>query len=153
MQRADLRPDVVSYALLVSAYGRARREDEALHVFEEMLSAGVRWAPSCIHFLLLLGHKCYFSQAPYSSNNVLCSVCIFIDQPKKPTTFFLMHLLYLEWWSKREQSSRVWEGTGQCLKMCFCNVFQQNRWVVTNLFIFISVIWEKSFVVAKFLFC
>lgn len=43
MQRADLRPDVVSYALLVSAYGKARREDEALAVFEEMLDAGVRY--------------------------------------------------------------------------------------------------------------
>lgn len=107
MQRADLRPDVVSYALLVSAYGKARREDEALHVFEEMLSAGVRWAPSCILFLLLLGHKSYFSQAPYSNNNVIYYVCIFVDQPKKLTTFFLMHLLYLEWWSKRELSSRV----------------------------------------------
>jgi len=43
MQRADLRPDVVSYALLVSAYGKARREEEALAVFEEMLDAGVRY--------------------------------------------------------------------------------------------------------------
>lgn len=42
MQRAGLKPDVVSYALLISAYGKARREDEALAVFEEMLDAGVR---------------------------------------------------------------------------------------------------------------
>lgn len=42
MQRADLRPDVVSYALLINAYGKARREEEALAVFEEMLDAGVR---------------------------------------------------------------------------------------------------------------
>uniref|UniRef100_A0A6V7QWX4 Pentatricopeptide repeat-containing protein n=1 Tax=Ananas comosus var. bracteatus TaxID=296719 RepID=A0A6V7QWX4_ANACO len=41
MQRAGLKPDVVSYALLISAYGKARREDEALAVFEEMLDAGV----------------------------------------------------------------------------------------------------------------
>lgn len=43
MQRAGLRPDVVSYALLISAYGKARREEEALAVFEEMLDAGVRY--------------------------------------------------------------------------------------------------------------
>lgn len=42
MQRAGIRPDVVSYALLISAYGKARREEEALAVFEEMLDAGVR---------------------------------------------------------------------------------------------------------------
>lgn len=42
MQRAGLQPDVVSYALLIKAYGRARREDEALAVFEDMLDAGVR---------------------------------------------------------------------------------------------------------------
>lgn len=43
MQRAGLRPDVVSYALLINAYGKARREEEALAVFEEMLDAGVRY--------------------------------------------------------------------------------------------------------------
>lgn len=48
MQRAGLRPDVVSYALLISAYGKARREEEALAVFEEMLDAGVRYL--VIHF-------------------------------------------------------------------------------------------------------
>ncbi|PKA63980.1 Pentatricopeptide repeat-containing protein [Apostasia shenzhenica] len=42
MQRSGLRPDVVSYTLLISAYGKGRREDEALAVFEEMLDAGVR---------------------------------------------------------------------------------------------------------------
>jgi pentatricopeptide repeat protein len=42
MQRSDIQPDVVSYALLIKAYGRARREEEALSVFEEMLDAGVR---------------------------------------------------------------------------------------------------------------
>ncbi|RWW10383.1 hypothetical protein GW17_00026077 [Ensete ventricosum] len=42
MQRAGVKPDVVSYALLISAYGKARREQEALAVFEEMLDAGVR---------------------------------------------------------------------------------------------------------------
>lgn len=42
MQRAGLKPDVVSYALLINAYGKARREEEALAVFEEMLDAGVR---------------------------------------------------------------------------------------------------------------
>lgn len=43
MHRAGVRPDVVSYALLISAYGKARREEEALAVFEEMLDAGVRY--------------------------------------------------------------------------------------------------------------
>lgn len=43
MQRAGLQPDVVSYALLINAYGKARREEEALAVFEEMLDAGVRF--------------------------------------------------------------------------------------------------------------
>lgn len=42
MQRAGIKPDVVSYALLINAYGKARREEEALAVFEEMLDAGVR---------------------------------------------------------------------------------------------------------------
>lgn len=42
MQRASIRPDVVTYALLINAYGKARREEEALAVFEEMLDAGVR---------------------------------------------------------------------------------------------------------------
>ncbi|XP_043688559.1 pentatricopeptide repeat-containing protein At3g59040 isoform X1 [Telopea speciosissima] len=42
MQRAGLQPDVVSYSLLINAYGKARREEEALAVFEEMLDAGVR---------------------------------------------------------------------------------------------------------------
>ncbi|XP_045790093.1 pentatricopeptide repeat-containing protein At3g59040 [Trifolium pratense] len=52
MQRADLRPDVVSYALLVNAYGKARREDEALAVFEEMLDAGVRPTRKAYNILL-----------------------------------------------------------------------------------------------------
>lgn len=42
MERAAVQPDVVSYALLVSAYGKARREEEALFVFEEMLDSGIR---------------------------------------------------------------------------------------------------------------
>ncbi|KAG8043125.1 hypothetical protein GUJ93_ZPchr1182g33299 [Zizania palustris] len=41
MQRSGLKPDVVSYSLLIKAYGKARREEEALAVFEEMLDAGV----------------------------------------------------------------------------------------------------------------
>ncbi|XP_027363260.1 pentatricopeptide repeat-containing protein At3g59040 [Abrus precatorius] len=52
MQRADLRPDVVSYALLVNAYGKARREQEALAVFEEMLDAGVRPTRKAYNILL-----------------------------------------------------------------------------------------------------
>lgn len=48
MQRAGLQPDVVSYALLIGAYGKARREEEALAVFEEMLDAGVRYFPSAL---------------------------------------------------------------------------------------------------------
>ncbi|KAL6286996.1 hypothetical protein ACE6H2_011386 [Prunus campanulata] len=52
MQRAGLRPDVVSYALLISAYGKARREEEALAVFEEMLDAGVRPTPKAYNILL-----------------------------------------------------------------------------------------------------
>lgn len=52
MQRADLRPDVVSYALLISAYGKARREEEALAVFEEMLDAGVRPTQKSYNILL-----------------------------------------------------------------------------------------------------
>uniref|UniRef100_A0A0E0LS43 PROP1-like PPR domain-containing protein n=1 Tax=Oryza punctata TaxID=4537 RepID=A0A0E0LS43_ORYPU len=41
MQRTGLKPDVVSYSLLIKAYGKARREEEALAVFEEMLDAGI----------------------------------------------------------------------------------------------------------------
>ncbi|KAJ8421970.1 hypothetical protein Cgig2_027293 [Carnegiea gigantea] len=52
MQRAGLRLDVVSYALLIHAYGKARREDEALAVFEEMLDAGVRPTRKTYNILL-----------------------------------------------------------------------------------------------------
>ncbi|KAK7280623.1 hypothetical protein RJT34_25688 [Clitoria ternatea] len=52
MQRADLSPDVVSYALLVNAYGKARREEEALAVFENMLDAGVRPTRKAYNILL-----------------------------------------------------------------------------------------------------
>ncbi|KAL8474133.1 hypothetical protein ACS0TY_030827 [Phlomoides rotata] len=52
MQRAGVRPDVVSYALLINAYGKARREEEALAVFEEMLDAGVRPTHKAYNILL-----------------------------------------------------------------------------------------------------
>ncbi|GAB4850706.1 hypothetical protein Ancab_030006 [Ancistrocladus abbreviatus] len=52
MQRAGLKPDVVSYALLIHAYGKARREEEALAVFEEMLDAGVRPTHKAYNILL-----------------------------------------------------------------------------------------------------
>ncbi|KAJ9559230.1 hypothetical protein OSB04_013844 [Centaurea solstitialis] len=52
MHRAKVRPDVVSYALLISAYGKARREEEALAVFEEMLDAGVRPTKKAYNILL-----------------------------------------------------------------------------------------------------
>ncbi|KAG6607993.1 Pentatricopeptide repeat-containing protein [Cucurbita argyrosperma subsp. argyrosperma] len=52
MQRAGLQPDVVSYALLIGAYGKARREEEALAVFEEMLDAGVRPTRKAYNILL-----------------------------------------------------------------------------------------------------
>ncbi|KAI5001513.1 hypothetical protein ZWY2020_026163 [Hordeum vulgare] len=52
MQRAGLKPDVVSYSLLIKAYGKARREDEALAVFEEMLDAGIRPTRKSYNILL-----------------------------------------------------------------------------------------------------
>lgn len=52
MQRAGLQPDVVSYALLINAYGKARREEEALAVFEEMLDADVRPTLKAYNILL-----------------------------------------------------------------------------------------------------
>ncbi|KAG2258410.1 hypothetical protein Bca52824_077704 [Brassica carinata] len=52
MQRSGIQPDVVSYALLIKAYGRARREEEALSVFEEMLDAGVRPTHQAYNILL-----------------------------------------------------------------------------------------------------
>ncbi|KAM7265378.1 hypothetical protein ACFE04_003061 [Oxalis oulophora] len=52
MQRGGIRPDVVSYALLISAYGKGRREEEALAVFEEMLDAGVRPTRKAYNILL-----------------------------------------------------------------------------------------------------
>ncbi|KAE8695740.1 Pentatricopeptide repeat-containing protein [Hibiscus syriacus] len=52
MQRAGLCPDVVSYALLINAYGKARREEEALAVFEEMLDAGIRPTHKSYNILL-----------------------------------------------------------------------------------------------------
>ncbi|KZV16617.1 pentatricopeptide repeat-containing protein-like, partial [Dorcoceras hygrometricum] len=52
MQRAGIRPDVVSYALLINAYGKARREEEALAVFEEMLDAGLRPTQKAYNILL-----------------------------------------------------------------------------------------------------
>lgn len=55
MQRSGLRPDVVSYALLINAYGKARREEEALAVFEEMLDAGIRF----VQLKILFGVKLF----------------------------------------------------------------------------------------------
>ncbi|XP_068657049.1 pentatricopeptide repeat-containing protein At3g59040 [Aristolochia californica] len=52
MQRAGVRPDVVSYALLISSYGKARRQEEALAVFEEMLDADVRPTRKAYNILL-----------------------------------------------------------------------------------------------------
>ncbi|XP_010275891.1 PREDICTED: pentatricopeptide repeat-containing protein At3g59040 [Nelumbo nucifera] len=52
MQRANIQPDVVSYALLINAYGKARREEEALAVFEEMLDAGVKPTRKAYNILL-----------------------------------------------------------------------------------------------------
>lgn len=52
MTRDGLRPDVVSYASLINAYGKARREGEALAVFEEMLDAGVRPTRKAYNILL-----------------------------------------------------------------------------------------------------
>ncbi|KAK3122899.1 hypothetical protein QOZ80_8AG0619970 [Eleusine coracana subsp. coracana] len=52
MQRAGLKPDVVSYSLLIKAYGKSRREEEALAVFEEMLDAGVRPSRKSYNILL-----------------------------------------------------------------------------------------------------
>ncbi|XP_010906096.1 pentatricopeptide repeat-containing protein At3g59040 isoform X2 [Elaeis guineensis] len=54
MQRAGHKPDVVSYALLINAYGKARREDEALAVFEEMLDAGVRCQPDLCSYATMV---------------------------------------------------------------------------------------------------
>nr|KJB75395.1 hypothetical protein B456_012G039700 [Gossypium raimondii] len=54
MQRAGLHPDVVSYALLINAYGKARREEEALAVFEEMLDAGIRYTPDICSYTTML---------------------------------------------------------------------------------------------------
>ncbi|CAN6465431.1 unnamed protein product [Victoria cruziana] len=52
MQRAGVNPDVTSYSLLIRAYGKARREDEALAVFKEMLDAGVRPTRKAYNILL-----------------------------------------------------------------------------------------------------
>ncbi|KAI0491475.1 hypothetical protein KFK09_025735 [Dendrobium nobile] len=52
MQRSGIRPDAVSYTLLISAYGKVRREDEALAVFEEMVNAGVRPTRKAYNVLL-----------------------------------------------------------------------------------------------------
>lgn len=77
MQRAGLKPDVVSYALLINAYGKARREEEALAVFEEMLDAGVRcvtlnYSDTC--FLRGTGSYLYFTKVTQIPN-VEISVC------------------------------------------------------------------------------
>lgn len=53
MQRAGVRPDVVSYTLLISAYGKARKEEEALAVFEEMLDARVRCVGYSTHIVMI----------------------------------------------------------------------------------------------------
>lgn len=52
MQRAGIQPDVVSYAQLINAYGKARREEEALAVFEEMLDTGLRPTQKAYNILL-----------------------------------------------------------------------------------------------------
>ncbi|GKD42874.1 pentatricopeptide repeat-containing protein [Tanacetum coccineum] len=50
MQRATMKSNGVSYVLLISAYRKDRREEEALAVFEEMLdvgiSIGIQWKNS-----------------------------------------------------------------------------------------------------------
>lgn len=52
MQRAGIQPDVISYAQLINAYGKARREEEALAVFEEMLDTGLRPTQKAYNILL-----------------------------------------------------------------------------------------------------
>jgi pentatricopeptide repeat protein len=52
MQRSGARPDVISYSLLIKAYGKARRESEALAVFEEMLDAEVMYEFPLINIFL-----------------------------------------------------------------------------------------------------
>uniref|UniRef100_A0A0D6R2Y3 Pentacotripeptide-repeat region of PRORP domain-containing protein n=1 Tax=Araucaria cunninghamii TaxID=56994 RepID=A0A0D6R2Y3_ARACU len=52
LQGAGFRPDVVSYTRLISAYAKARREEEAQAVFDEMVDAGVRPTRKAYNVLL-----------------------------------------------------------------------------------------------------
>ncbi|KAF3325687.1 pentatricopeptide repeat-containing protein [Carex littledalei] len=52
MHRSGANPDVLSYSILIRAYGKARRESEALAVFEEMLDAGVMPTRKAYNILL-----------------------------------------------------------------------------------------------------
>lgn len=54
MQRSGFRPDVVSYALLINAYGKERRDEEALAVFEEMVDAGVRYSMTSVIYAYII---------------------------------------------------------------------------------------------------
>eukprot|EP00252_Welwitschia_mirabilis_P022042 TRINITY_DN5831_c0_g1_i1.p1 TRINITY_DN5831_c0_g1~~TRINITY_DN5831_c0_g1_i1.p1 ORF type:complete len:360 (-),score=59.53 TRINITY_DN5831_c0_g1_i1:43-1122(-) len=49
--RSGLRPDVVSYTQLISSYGKARQEELAQAVFDEMIEAGVKGPPSRFPFV------------------------------------------------------------------------------------------------------
>lgn len=73
MQRAGLQPDVVSYALLINAYGKARREEEALAVFEEMLDAGVR----CVVITLSLYHHLYLFSSIFMTHHLVSLYLVF----------------------------------------------------------------------------
>lgn len=73
MQRAGLQPDVVSYALLINAYGKARREEEALAVFEEMLDAGVR----CVVITLSLYHHLYLFSSIFITRHLVSLYLVF----------------------------------------------------------------------------
>lgn len=73
MQRAGLQPDVISYALLINAYGKARREEEALAVFEEMLDAGVR----CVVITLSLYHQLYLFSSIFMTHHLLSLYLVF----------------------------------------------------------------------------
>ncbi|XP_057865110.1 pentatricopeptide repeat-containing protein At3g59040 isoform X2 [Cryptomeria japonica] len=58
LQHAGFRPDVVSYTQLISAYGKARREESAQAVFDEMVDAGVRPTRKAYNVLLDAYAKC-----------------------------------------------------------------------------------------------
>lgn len=89
MQRAKVHPDVISYALLIKAYGKARREEEALAVFEEMLDAGVRFVITFLQFVSKSKGFCASKWFLLSSMLIFCPLKLLCIMPQLVKGFYM----------------------------------------------------------------